>query len=105
VLKHNPAHFGALACYGRIHPQLGQLEKAVEHFNRAPDVHPDMQGVRPDVEDVGALLAARPGVSSRSGLAEFSRRCHCVGVPCAFAFVRQQELNHGQQPRRRSVQR
>jgi tetratricopeptide (TPR) repeat protein len=45
VMKRNPNHFGALAGYGQIYLQLGEYEKALEYFNRALAVNPNLEGV------------------------------------------------------------
>src|SRR5450755_1499614 len=45
VLKRNRKHFGALAGAGQIHLQLGNAELALEFFQRALEVNPNLEGV------------------------------------------------------------
>jgi tetratricopeptide (TPR) repeat protein len=45
VLKRNRKHFGALAGAGQIHLRLGHAERALEFFQRALDVNPNLEGV------------------------------------------------------------
>ncbi len=42
VLKRNPNHFGALAGYGQIYLELDQPERALEYFQRALNVNPNL---------------------------------------------------------------
>jgi tetratricopeptide (TPR) repeat protein len=56
VMKRNPSHFGALAGYGQIYLQLGKPERALEYFQRALDVNPNMEQVEAAVEQLKALL-------------------------------------------------
>jgi tetratricopeptide (TPR) repeat protein len=46
VLKRNPLHFGALAGAGQIHLRLGHLKEALEFFERALKVNPNLDGIR-----------------------------------------------------------
>lgn len=59
VLKRNPSHFGALSGYGLISLQRGQLERALEYFEQALALNPNMPGVRANVEAIRAVLARR----------------------------------------------
>ncbi|MEK7837740.1 MAG: tetratricopeptide repeat protein, partial [candidate division NC10 bacterium] len=56
VMKRNPSHFGALAGYGQIYLQLGKPERALEYFQRALDVNPNMEQVEAAVEQLKALV-------------------------------------------------
>ena len=56
VLKRNPLHFGALAGYGQLYTQKGEYETAVDYFNRALQVNPNMQGVRINIEALEKLI-------------------------------------------------
>ncbi|MBI2526863.1 MAG: tetratricopeptide repeat protein [Candidatus Rokubacteria bacterium] len=56
VLKRNPSHFGALAGYGQIYLQLGVPERALEHFQRALRVNPNLEQVQAAVEQLRELL-------------------------------------------------
>ena len=59
VLKRNPYHFGALAGYGQIYFQLRQYGKAIEYWNRALRVNPNMGGVEMSIKNTEKLLAER----------------------------------------------
>ncbi len=50
VIKRNPSHFGALSGYGLIYVQRGELERALEYFERALAINPNMQGVQQSIE-------------------------------------------------------
>jgi len=46
VFKRNPNHFGALAGAGQIHLHLGHLPEALQYFQRALKVNPNLDGIR-----------------------------------------------------------
>src|SRR5205823_6190534 len=46
VLKRNPYHFGALSGYGMIYLQLDQPTRALEYFERALAVNPNLSSVQ-----------------------------------------------------------
>jgi len=46
VLKRNPSHFGALSGAGQIHLQLGNPQLALEFFQRALKVNPNLDSLR-----------------------------------------------------------
>jgi tetratricopeptide (TPR) repeat protein len=50
VIKRNANHFGALSGYGLIYVQRGELERALEYFERALAINPNMQGVQQSIE-------------------------------------------------------
>ena len=50
VIKRNPLHYGALGGYGMIYTQLDQPGRALEYFERALAVNPNLDGVRNAVE-------------------------------------------------------
>ncbi|MBI2158787.1 MAG: tetratricopeptide repeat protein [Candidatus Rokubacteria bacterium] len=56
VLKRNPHHFGALSGYGMIYLQLDQPARALDYFERALGVNPNLTSVRETVEALRALL-------------------------------------------------
>jgi tetratricopeptide (TPR) repeat protein len=56
VIKRNPLHYGALSGYGMIYVQLDQPARALEYFERALAVNPNMDAVRNTVETLKALL-------------------------------------------------
>ena len=59
VMKRNPRHFGALAGYGQIYFQLKQYDKAIEYWQRALKVNPNMVGLEANIEAAEKLLAER----------------------------------------------
>jgi tetratricopeptide (TPR) repeat protein len=59
VLKRNPHHFGALSGYGQLMLRKRELERALDYFQRALAVNPNMEGVRASVEALQRLLADR----------------------------------------------
>lgn len=59
VLKRNPYHFGALSGYGQIHSKLENFDQALEYFERALAINPNMQGVAQNVLALRKLLAER----------------------------------------------
>ncbi len=52
VMRRNPFHFGALAGYGLIYVRLGKLDEALDYFERALDVNPNLDRV---LESVSAI--------------------------------------------------
>jgi tetratricopeptide (TPR) repeat protein len=59
VIKRNPRHFGVLAGYGQIHVRKGDLAKALDYFERALAINPNMDGVRDAIDAIGRILAER----------------------------------------------
>ena len=59
VIKRNPGHFGALSGYGQIYAQLEDFDKALEYFERAIAVNPNMEGVALNILALRKLRAAR----------------------------------------------
>ena len=49
VMQRNPLHFGALSGYGLIYVRLGKLEQALEYFERALEVNPNLEGAQQSV--------------------------------------------------------
>jgi tetratricopeptide (TPR) repeat protein len=56
VLKRNPSHFGALSGYGMIWLRLDEPARALERFEQALAVNPNLDSVRETVEALRALL-------------------------------------------------
>jgi tetratricopeptide (TPR) repeat protein len=56
VIKRNPYHFGALSGYGMIYVELDQPARALEYFERALAVNPNMDGVRDAANSLRELL-------------------------------------------------
>ncbi len=59
VMKRNPYHYGALSGYGMIYMRLEEPERALEYFERALRVNPNMAEVRNTVELLRELLIKR----------------------------------------------
>ena len=57
VLKRNPYHFGALSGYGQLWFQWKRYDKAIEYWQRAMKVNPNLAGLRRNVEMARKLLA------------------------------------------------
>jgi tetratricopeptide (TPR) repeat protein len=56
VLRRNPQHFGALSGYGMIWLQLDQPTRALERFEEALAVNPNLESVQKTIEALRALL-------------------------------------------------
>lgn len=59
VLKRNPLHFGALSGVGQIHSRLENFERALEYFERALAINPNLEGVALNVAGIRRLLEER----------------------------------------------
>ena len=59
VMRRNPLHFGALAGYGQIYLRLSQPEKALEYFEKALAVNPNMDGVAAMAQELREQIAKR----------------------------------------------
>ena len=59
VMKRNPYHFGALSGYGLIYLQLDQPAQALEYFERALSVNPNLESTRQTIEILKTLLIQR----------------------------------------------
>ena len=59
VVKRNPLHYGALSGYGMIYIQLDQPAKALEYFERALAVNPNLDGVQNTVERLRELIMSQ----------------------------------------------
>ncbi len=59
VMKRNPSHFGALSGYGMIYIQLDRPERAIEYFQRALAINPNLWQVRAAIEQLRQELRAR----------------------------------------------
>lgn len=56
VMKRNPNHFGALAGYGQIYLQIDKPELALEYFQRALMVNPNLRSVEAAVTELKRLI-------------------------------------------------
>jgi tetratricopeptide (TPR) repeat protein len=59
VLKRNPYHFGALSGYGMIYLQIDQPTRALEYFERALAVNPNLSSVQAAAERLKVQLIRR----------------------------------------------
>jgi tetratricopeptide (TPR) repeat protein len=59
VVARNPYHWGALSGYGMIYVELDQPGRALEYFERALAVNPNLDSVQQVVETLKALLLQR----------------------------------------------
>ena len=50
VMKRNHNHFGALSGYGQIYVELGDYKRAIDAFERALKVNPNMPGTSETIE-------------------------------------------------------
>ncbi|MBI4609507.1 MAG: tetratricopeptide repeat protein [Candidatus Rokubacteria bacterium] len=56
VIKRNPAHFGALSGFGMNYLRLGKLAQALDYFQRALAVNPNLTQVEAAVSELKRLL-------------------------------------------------
>jgi len=61
VMKRNPDHFGALAGYGLIYARLDRPERALEYFERALAINPNLRGAAANAAALRELLRQRGG--------------------------------------------
>jgi tetratricopeptide (TPR) repeat protein len=61
VLARNPFHWGALSGYGMIYVELDQPGRALEYFEKALTVNPNLTSVERAIETLKALLLQRGG--------------------------------------------
>jgi tetratricopeptide (TPR) repeat protein len=56
VVKRNPQHWGVLAGYGQIYLALGKPELALQYFQRALKINPNLRSVEAAVADLERLI-------------------------------------------------
>jgi tetratricopeptide (TPR) repeat protein len=56
VMRRNPNHWGALAGYGQIYLALGKPELALEYFERALKINPNLRRVEAAVDELKRLI-------------------------------------------------
>ena len=56
VLRRNPSHFGALSGYGMIWLRLDEPARALERFEQALAVNPNLESVREAIDELRAVL-------------------------------------------------
>jgi tetratricopeptide (TPR) repeat protein len=59
VMARNPYHWGALSGYGMIYMQLDQPARAIEYFEKALAVNPNLDQVAQTIEALKAVLLQR----------------------------------------------
>jgi len=59
VVKRNPDHFGVLSGYGQIYLQLDQPERALDYFQRALKVNPNLHQVESVVEQLKRIIVEK----------------------------------------------
>jgi tetratricopeptide (TPR) repeat protein len=59
VMRRNPHHYGALSGYGMIHLQLGDPARALDYFERALAINPNLPQVEATVQMLRRLLIQR----------------------------------------------
>ena len=59
VMRRNPYHWGALSGYGMIYMQLDQPARALEYFEQALAVNPNLSRVADTIEELKALVIQR----------------------------------------------
>jgi tetratricopeptide (TPR) repeat protein len=59
VLKRNPQHFGVLAGYGQIYLRKGDLQRALDYFEQALAINPNMAGVQASIDALRELMIRR----------------------------------------------
>jgi len=63
VMKRNPQHFGALSGYGQIYFRLEEYDKAIEYFQRALEVNPNLENLPAIIRGIEQLLREKRGRS------------------------------------------
>jgi tetratricopeptide (TPR) repeat protein len=59
VMKRNPHHFGALSGYGQIYVRLEEYEKAIDYFQRALAVNPNLTDLEVVIHGLEQLVRER----------------------------------------------
>ncbi len=59
VVKRNPHHFGVLAGYGQIYLRKGELERALDYFEQAFAINPNMGGVQASIDAIREIMVKR----------------------------------------------
>ena len=59
VIRRNPVHFGALSGFGLIYLRIGKPEQALDYFERALAVNPNLAGIRATIEELKQFLEER----------------------------------------------
>jgi tetratricopeptide (TPR) repeat protein len=59
TLKRNPNHFGAMEGFGQIYIRMANPEKALEYFQRAFDINPNLPSVQRLIDELDKIVRAR----------------------------------------------
>ncbi|HSB81767.1 MAG TPA: tetratricopeptide repeat protein [Candidatus Methylomirabilis sp.] len=59
VIRRNPVHFGALSGFGLNYLRLGKPEQALDYFERALAVNPNLAQIQAAVEELKKILTQR----------------------------------------------
>jgi len=59
VIKRNPTHWGVLSGYGQIYLALDKPERALEYFERALAINPNLTGVEAAVAELQKLIGEK----------------------------------------------
>jgi len=59
VVKRNPQHWGVLSGYGQIYLSLGQPARALDYFQRALTVNPNLTRVEAAIEELRRLISEK----------------------------------------------
>lgn len=59
VLRRNPQHFGVLAGYGQIYLRRGDMQRALDYFERALAINPNMTGVQAAIDALREIMNRR----------------------------------------------
>jgi len=59
VVRRNPEHFGVLSGYGQIYLALDEPERALDYFQRALKVNPNLRQVEAAVEQLERLIVEK----------------------------------------------
>lgn len=62
VMQRNPLHFGALSGYAMIYVNLGNLERALEYFEKALEVNPNLTGAQISAARIRQRLGGRQSI-------------------------------------------
>lgn len=56
ALRLNPNHFGVLEGYGDLYIRLARPERALEYFQRAYDINPNLTSVQRTIDELGRIV-------------------------------------------------
>ncbi len=59
VVKRNPQHFGVLAGYGQIYLRLDQPERALDYFERALKINPNLRQVEAVIGELRRIIVEK----------------------------------------------